>query len=69
MGDRETSAVLEVVCSESEFDRITLQAHSIATDLGESSILVTSTETRARLVNRAGDWLPVTSSILATIDH
>ena len=69
MGDREPSAVLEIVCDQSEFDRIAEQAHSIANDLGESSILVTATETRARLVNSAGDWLPVTSSILATIDH
>ncbi len=69
MGNRETSAVLEIVCDSSEFDRITSQAHSIANDLNESAILITATETRASLVNASGDRLPVTSSILATIDH
>ncbi len=70
MGDREPSALLEIVCDGSEFDRIEDQAVRIAEDLNESLILVTRTETNATIVSTAsGDRLPVTSSILATIDH
>ena len=69
MGDRERSACIEIVCDSSEFDRIVGQANAIANDLEESTVLVTATETRASLVNASGDRLPVTSSILATIDH
>ena len=66
-GKREDAAVMEMVCEDTELDRIISRAVTIAANLREDSILATAQPVNAAIITATGERLPVIDSILETI--
>ncbi len=66
-GKREDAAIMEMVCEDTELDRIISRAVTIAANEREDAILATAQPINAAIITASGDRLPVIASIMETI--
>lgn len=66
-GKREDAAVMEMICEDTELDRIFSRAVTLAAKHREDSILATAQPVNAAIITASGDRLPVVASIMETI--